>query len=140
MRGQWIGDYVGTTAGVAVVELDDMGSHFQGTAVAFPNLQSGMNIPPVFAQVRVEKDKKRKFNLTLDMQVVDVTTAIPVGWETVAHRYPGVTFDPQLHTEWEFDNENKLHLKWSSNNGTSGSAHLHPGHASLPSELTSEKK
>lgn len=42
MKGQWIGPYVGTNNnGTAVVELDDMGSHYEGAAFAWPNAKRG---------------------------------------------------------------------------------------------------
>jgi hypothetical protein len=35
LAGQWIGRYTGTNAGRFVIELDDAGDHYEGTAVAW---------------------------------------------------------------------------------------------------------
>lgn len=35
MRGQWIGPFKGTGESVAIIELDDTGDHFEGSAYAY---------------------------------------------------------------------------------------------------------
>ena len=35
MNGQWIGRYTGSNTGLLVVEIDDMGTHYEGRAFAY---------------------------------------------------------------------------------------------------------
>jgi hypothetical protein len=57
MRGQWIGNYGGTNTGTAVVDIDDMGDHFEGRAFVYDDRQ---DLPSTYAAIRTA-DKARKF-------------------------------------------------------------------------------
>ena len=46
MNGQWIGPYSGTNQGLLVVDLDDAGDQYDGSASA---LNSNAQLPPTFA-------------------------------------------------------------------------------------------
>ena len=39
LNGQWIARYRGTNAGLLIVELDDLGDHYEGSGVLFDDNQ-----------------------------------------------------------------------------------------------------
>lgn len=39
MNGQWIGGYVGTNQGSLVLDLDEVGDRYEGSALALPYRQ-----------------------------------------------------------------------------------------------------
>ncbi len=138
MRGQWIGDFEGNTSGIAVIELDDLGNQYEGTAAGFPT-QAGANVPPIYADLRIPKnDTAREFDIELSLQAIDPSSATPVPWEAIAHQFPGLSFESQLKTHWEFDSENNLHIKWRAQSGEQGQALLYPGRANQLSEFKVE--
>ena len=133
MRGQWIGPFKGTSEGVAIVELDDMGDHFQGSAYAY---SSNPGLPSLWAFVRTQ-NKDGKFVLNLKVKPIDRASGFVVEWDQIKDRYPGVTLSPDLETNWEFTDD-KVHLSWTTPIGTNGTAELLKSRAMEPSLYKAE--
>jgi hypothetical protein len=126
MRGQWLGRYQGATKGVAVVELDEVGDHFEGVAWAHPD-EGGY--PPLFAPIEIP-GKPQKFELNLRISPVDVQRQMLTTWEAIQANYPGVTVPPSLQTSWEVKGE---FLNIENLPGAKGVVILSRGSAAKPS-------
>jgi hypothetical protein len=129
MHGQWIGQYLGTSQGTAVVELDDFGSHCRGTAFAF---DIDVNLPDIYAPVSTPS-REPEFDLVLDVKPIDPIRAIVAEWDQIKDRYPGVTLSPKLETHWKFTSDS-LSISWKTDIGTHGEAHLAASRSNRPSE------
>jgi hypothetical protein len=119
MRGQWIGPFKGTNEGVAVVELDHVGDHFEGSAFAYSNNPA---LPSLWAFVRTPKDELA-FDLELLVKPIDTVNGTIDEWSRIGERYPGVDLSPHLNVRWEFSGD-ELRLSWQSPIGTAGTANL----------------
>jgi hypothetical protein len=73
MNGQWIGRYSGTNSGLLVIDLDDMGTHYEGRAFAYDDNPS---MPSTFAFIKTP-DKSSTFQLSLDLLPVNPHTGNP---------------------------------------------------------------
>lgn len=135
MRGQWIGPFKGTNEGVAIVELDDMGDHFEGSAFAYSNDPA---LPSIWAFIRTV-DKKPAFDLQLQVKPIDVSSGKIVEWDGVKANYPGVELSPNLDVKFEFTTD-ELKLAWQTPIGTAGSANLLRSRAVDPSSYIAEEK
>ena len=56
MHGQWIGHFSGTNSGEAIIELDQIGDHYEGRAYVFDD-QPG--VPSTAAFVTLPRESKR---------------------------------------------------------------------------------
>jgi hypothetical protein len=60
MQGQWLGRYTGTNSGEAILELDEVGDHYEGKAYIFedeplmPSTIAGVSLPKGVTHSRVE--------------------------------------------------------------------------------------
>jgi hypothetical protein len=135
MRGQWIGPFKGTNEGVATVELDDMGDHFEGSAFAYSNNPA---LPSIWAFIRTI-DKQPKFDLQLQVKPIDVASSKIVEWEQIKTKYPGVDLSPTLDVKWEFTAD-ELKLSWQTPIGTAGTGTLAKSRATDPSDYVAEEK
>src|SRR6266550_351559 len=97
MRGQWIGPFQGANQGVAIIELDDAGDHYEGVAFAY---SERADLPSLFAGVTTP-GKANKFDLNLAIDPIDIGRGLVVSWDSVKANYPGVTLAPSLQTSWE---------------------------------------
>lgn len=133
MKGQWIGPYKGTDEGMAIVELDDVGSHYEGATFAY---SSNPAFPALFAPIQTP-DKSDSFKITLRPLPIGREDGLikPLSW--LADAYPGINVGSDLETEWQISPD-KLQLTWKSSIGTSGDAELPASRASLPSTYVPE--
>jgi FRG domain len=129
MRGQWIGNYGGTNTGTAVVDIDDMGDHFEGRAFVYDDRQ---DLPSTYAAIRTA-DKARKFQLKLELLPIHPLTGDPVTWPEIQKLFPAVSFSRIANTEWEWDDK-QLSVSWVTDTGVSGTATVPKSKASEPSE------
>ncbi len=129
MRGQWIGPFQGTNKGIAVIELDDLGDHYEGVAFAYSERP---DLPSLFAGVRTP-GKENKFDLKLSIDPIDIRRGLIVSWDSIKNNYPGITLAPSLQTSWERQDDD-LTLTWQSPVGTNGNAKLARSKAGTPSQ------
>src|SRR5262245_41803618 len=109
MNGTWQGDYTGTNSGQIVVEIDDMGDHFQGCAYTY---DSNAGLPSMFAIIRThDKSNKSKFNASL--APLDPRTGEPTEWANIASLFQGqsVVVPTTAEVEYEWDDKS-LKLSW----------------------------
>jgi hypothetical protein len=133
MNGQWTGPYSGSTSGRLVVDLDDMDTHYEGTAFAYDCNQL---LPSVFARVK-SPDRAGAFQLCVDLAPVNPRTGDPAGsWEQVAALFPPGTPCPRRATiDVRMDEAQQvLSLQWQTDIQTFGSAELPKSRAGEPSE------
>jgi hypothetical protein len=126
MNGQWIGSYSGTNSGALMVEMDDLGSHFEGRAYAF---DSNPELPSTSAFIRTV-DKSNKFKLNIGLAPLHKHSSEILDWEVVRKDYPADVVAPtNAETDWDW-NDSRILIKWNTNIGTSGAAPWIPDAAS----------
>jgi hypothetical protein len=132
MNGQWIGTYAGTNQGLLVVDLDDVGDHYDGVASA---LESNMGLPPTFVDLRsVPKDQKN-FQLRVPLMPIDRATGAAVTWDQIKKNYPEDVVVPTFaDTDWKVG-EQEIELSWKTDAGTSGGGVIYKSRGNSPSEL-----
>jgi hypothetical protein len=119
LRGQWLGSYAGNNQGAVTVELDDLGSHYEGMVYAYPGV-AGL---PAIAGAVTTSDKSDAFSLQIRTDVIDLSHGVLVPWDTVKQNYQGVTLDPTIDTQWQ-RNADALVIDYKSISGGAGKAHL----------------
>ena len=70
MKGQWIGNYLGTNTGEVIIEIDELRDCFEGVAYLY---DSNMELPATFAPFRTP-NKSNSFNLTVNLGPIDKLT------------------------------------------------------------------
>lgn len=130
MHGQWIGNYTGTNDGLLVVELDDRGEHFGGTAWAYNNDRS---MPTVVGPVGFEKGKKQ-FSLKVPLSAIQRGTGLYFSEEAIKKQYPDLVVPNSADTEWD-NSPSTIDIKWKTDIGTHGEARLTPSEGAKTSEL-----
>jgi FRG domain len=128
MNGYWYGTYEGTNSGRMVVEMDDMGDHFEGCAYVY---DSNVSLPSSFTFMKTP-NKATRLQYNTPMLPLHPETGEPVAWNQIANRYPGVNVPTQadVHCEWSAE---RITLTWRTNIGTNGAATLPKSEVTLPS-------
>ncbi len=135
MKGQWIGSYAGTNSGALVLEIDDLGDHFEGRAYAY---DSNADLPDTVALIKTV-DKSQKFELDIPLVPMQRHTGEIVDWQLASRDYsPDVVPPTNAKTNWDWD-DTRVFVKWTTNIGTSGEAELHRGRAGEPSDYQPQK-
>jgi len=129
MNGQWVGRYSGSTAGLLVIDLDDMRTHYEGRAYVYDDNHS---LPSTFVFIRTH-NKDNAFQLALDTYPIDPRTEEPTTWNLIASRFPEVNFPIHADVSIRCDGPT-LHVRWSTNIGTTGEAQLPRTKAGEPTE------
>jgi hypothetical protein len=124
MNGQWIGDYVGTNQGALVLDLDEVGDHYEGSAAA---LESN---PPL----NVPKGQK-SFQLRTPLMPIDRVSGRAVTWDELKKNYPSdVTAPNYADTKWEVGTDT-MEVSWVTDIGTNGKGLVRKSQSKEPSEL-----
>lgn len=132
MKGQWIGRYVGTNSGLAILDLDEEDTHYRGHVFAFDDREG---LPTVVAEV-VTPDKGPEHTITTTaIAAVRPGTTLLISREQLAQDYPDIAF-PSQFTFTLLETENGLSANWTSDLGTSGTASLASSDCDKGSELT----
>jgi FRG domain len=130
MNGQCIGRYSGTNSGLLVIDLDDMGTHYEGRAFAYDDNPS---MPSTFAFIKTP-DKSSTFQLSLDLLPVNPHTGDPSSWDQVKALFPqDVVFPCRAEVSITHKN-NTLSVNWKTDIETQSSAELPKSRASEPTE------
>lgn len=130
MKGQWIGRYEGTNTGSAIVEIDEIGDHYEGRVYAYDDNQS---LPSTFAFVRTA-NLADNFELELHLAAIDPVTIDVTDWHLIEKRFPGVTFPTKAQTSWRRIG-GSLKITWLTDIGTKGEGILRRSDANRSSEL-----
>jgi len=129
MNGQWMGSYSGSNNGILVVDLDDMGSHFEGYAYAYDDNSS---LPSTYVQIKTT-GKKASANLKVVVFPIDPRTGEAGIWENLVAIYPNATFPKNADVKISLK-KNILKVEWKTDIGTSGTAKLPRTKAHTPTE------
>jgi hypothetical protein len=134
LNGQWFGEFVGSSSGKIIVNIDDRGSYYQGEAYMVVNVQG----PSLVALFRIP-DTSVKFKFRTDLiQWLDLNSGHYVASEVVAKNFPaGTTFSKYADVEGSYE-KNTLTLAWTTDIGTTGTAVLPRSKAGEPSTLPTE--
>ncbi len=132
MNGQWIGRYTGTNQGLLVIDLDDVGTHCDGTAVA---LNSNAALPPMLADLVNVSNGQQAFVLRAMTMPIDRASGRPVVWDEIKKNYPDDLVIPS-HADITLNvGVDTSQISWTTNIGTTGAATVAKSKASERSEL-----
>jgi hypothetical protein len=131
MKGQWLGRFSGTNAGTAVLEIDEVGSFFQGQAYVFDDRS---DLPSTNAFVRIPATGNSFSAKSVPLTPLDPHTLDFADWPALQPRFPDATFPASADLEWEWSDDS-IEVKWLTNIGTSGHASLERSTARRPSNI-----
>jgi hypothetical protein len=137
MNGQWIGTYTATNAtatnhGTLVVDLDDEGDHYGGSAAAINN---DPTLPPMLAELPNVPKGQNEFEIQLRLRPINPEVGLPVQWDQIkTHFQPDVTVPTCANVKWKLNGET-IELSWTTDIGSSGRSTVTKSHSASPSEL-----
>lgn len=128
MKGQWRGAYAGTNTGNIVVEIDDAGDFFEGSAYLY---ETEPGLPHVHAYIRTP-NKDPKQTITVQLRAIHPHTGMPTPFSQIANLFPDVTMSETAEADIEWD-ESELRIRWRTAIPTSGEATISKSLATTPS-------
>jgi hypothetical protein len=131
LEGQWIGTADGANAGLVVVDLDLMGSHYSGHAYLF---EDDPNAPSTLARLRTIDLDNRQFLAKCELAALHPTLPHVVSRDDLGRDFPDVQFPTTADIRFELQSEG-LAAEWETDIGTSGRAILQRSQADQPSLL-----
>jgi hypothetical protein len=131
MQGQWLGNFAGTNTGEAIIELDEVGDHYEGRAYVFDNR---VELPSTWAFLHLPKGAAAHSIDPLLLYPIDPRTLDFVTSDHIAQTYPDVTFPRSATTNWDLS-EHEIRVRWQTNIGTHGEAVLSKVDGRRASEL-----
>jgi hypothetical protein len=130
MNGQWIGRYAGTNSGLLVIDLDDVGTHYEGIACAYDDDPS---LPGTCVYIKTV-DKQNSFQDRLRLLPIDPRTGEPATWDKFVTVFESTVVVPDYaDVRLDFNND-ILSVIWTTNINTSGSAAIARTKANSPTE------
>ena len=130
MNGQWIGKYTGTNSGSVIINLDDMGDHYEGVAFL---IDEDRRFPIIQAILKTD-DKLKTFHFkTSIIFAINPANRMPDSWDKLKHLFPGVVFPSEAEVGGDW-NEERLVLSCTTDIGSSVSATLPKSKADKLSE------
>ena len=129
LNGQWIGRYDGSNRGLLVVDLDDWGTYYEGTAFAYDDNQA---LPATAAFIKTP-DKSLPLRLTLTLFPIDRRTLQPVTLEHFMTQNPGVVV-PRFASATIALEGNKLTVEARTNINTYITGQMPRSRAAEPSD------
>src|SRR5712691_2293421 len=137
MKGQWVGNYTGSTDGLIIVNVDERSSFYQGVACLNENNKT---FPSTAASFRTQ-NKDKEFRLRTDLMLpIDPLSGIPTPWDNVKHHFPEIMAFSKyadVNGSWGSDS---LTLSWTTEIGATGTCVLPRSMADKPSELVALDK
>jgi len=134
MNGQWIGPYSGTNQGLLVVDLDDAGDHYEGSASA---LDFNAELPPTYADLLLAPIPKgnNEFDLRVPLKPIDRMSGQPTNWEEIKSSYPSnVEVATYADTHWKVTGD-RIEVSWQTDLGTHGKGVVEKSKGYLDSAL-----
>ena len=132
MNGQWIGSFEGTSQGLLVVDIDDIGDYYAGTATAIGNNSA---LPPVLAVLPNIPKNQKQITLRGPLLPIDRQSGKAVQWVEISNQYGAdVTVPTYADVRFELENES-LGVQWTTDIGTTGHSTLRKSRAEQPSAL-----
>lgn len=135
MKGQWIGQFNGTTTGRIVINIDELHSCFQGIAYL---LQDDPNIPNSAAYFNTT-NKSNKFQFTTNnIAVINPWPGLPDIWENVKQHYPNGIMSKSVTVTGTWSSE-LLSLSWTTDIETTGACKLKRSQSDQKSKIKTKK-
>jgi hypothetical protein len=128
-----MGTYSGTNSGLLVLDLDDIGSSFQGPFFAYDNNPA---LPRTCALIEIEKDKNR-LSSRVPLMHVEQGSATFLSDADVTTRFPGVSVPKYADINWTLG-PSSISVTWTTDIGTNGRAQIFKSAAGEPSALKAE--
>lgn len=119
MKGQWIGRTTGDQVGQIIVNVDDVGNRFSGSAFTLPD---DTKFPSSVSDF-VTTDKSPDFRFTASTIPIDPRTGLPCRWQDVQQLYPGVLHSSRAEITVHYE-ENAIFLKAKTDIGISIESHI----------------
>jgi hypothetical protein len=119
MNGQWIGRYTGSNTGLLVVEIDDMGTHYEGRAFAYDD---NTLLPGTVVLIKTS-DKAKHYQQNLELFPINPRTGDPGTWDQIAQHFPAGTAFPRRADVTLHRTGKNLKVSWTTDIGTSGAVH-----------------
>lgn len=118
MRGQWLGGFSGTNNGNLIIEVDDAGRHYEGTAYVVDQswLPHGLAITGHLAEM---PKGEQGFALNVPICVTESHTGRIVPRPEFEKRFPGFNYSDHVATRWDVS-EGQISIDWSTPLGTAG--------------------
>lgn len=132
MKGQWVGAYTGSNAGLIIANIDERPSCFEGVAY----LNETNNALPSTAAFFKTPNKEKEFQFrTGGLSPINPQSGVTDSWNNVKQFYNNDVVIPtyaDVTGKWD---EATLTLSWTTDIGTHGSCILPCSRATQPSEL-----
>jgi len=130
MNGQWMGPYTGTNNGLLVLELDDVGSRYEGVAFAY---NADRDQPAMMAELSISKGQPKQ-KLRLNLVPIERGSASVISPEIFAQKYPTLNAAAFVDSDWDISST-QISITWISNVGTNGTATITKSDAGSDSTL-----
>jgi hypothetical protein len=131
LQGQWVGRSHGTNTGHVVIELDDVGDHYEGRAYVFDDRP---DLPSTIAVIELPKGTKEHTAPTIHLNPLEPFTLDLMSWQQFDARFPKITAPRTASAKWTLG-ENNIRIDWATPIGTQGHADLERVYGDKPSEL-----
>jgi hypothetical protein len=130
MNGQWIGQYRGSNSGLLVIDVDDMGTHYEGHTFAYDDNPS---LPGTVSFVKT-LDKSDSCRLCVDLLPINPRTGDAATWDQLAALFPpGIIFPRRADVNLVRDGD-ILRLNWTTDIQTTGAAEIPKSRADEPTD------
>jgi hypothetical protein len=129
MGAQLTGRFNGTSSGMVVMELDDLGSTFAGNAQLFDD----SNSLPLSVGVLLNFPKSGKFSQTVSVMHLDRLTQAILSHASLQQQFPGLSFPDTAKVDGQWL-ATGVKVKWLTSVGSVGSAFLKRSRAGKKSE------
>lgn len=94
MKGQWLGSYEGNASGAVMIDIDDAGDHYEGTACILPEDRS---LPAAVAYFDTENKAGNHYDVDAFVNAVDPKGLRQVDWDEIKNQFgPGISFSKKL--------------------------------------------
>ena len=136
MKGQWIGDYDGSSKGEIIANIDERSSYFEGVAYLF----DADNITGTHVFFRTN-NKNHDFHFSTPIILpINPISFLPDSWENVQRLYTNhVSVSKSFDAKGSW-NDHTLSLSWTTDIGLFGNCVLPRSKADQPSELVPLEK
>ena len=119
MHGQWIGNFKGTNSGIAILDFDDCGTHYEGHAVAWDE----SDLPATSIKITT-KNKDKIQNLEVNISALHPYSGDFLSRDEIKKIESEITFPEKISLRLELRQRSIL-VAWSTQIGTKGKAVLH---------------
>jgi hypothetical protein len=134
LKGQWIGNYLGTSSGQIIIEIDELKDCFEGVAYLYDD---NKNLPGSFVVFKTA-DKSTDFSLCLNVHPLDRGTGNVSDWSRVQSQHPDADFPTTVYTQLKLL-ENSLDVQWTTSIGSNGNASVPRSSSQKKSEIVAEE-